>query len=154
MAILRSALWQTFYTATHPIWTRSDKTSTRLTRHSLPPGLAGSSSSCVCSIWFAPFSMCCSQAEVGDLLAGLDDGQLTAKQYCLLRSSYVSHIDFTGLSFDDAIREYLCEGGFRLPGEAQKIDRLLEVGRHCACPACPALPRLPCFLACWTLSLP
>ena len=61
------------------------------------------------------------------MLSGLDDGLITAKQYCLLRASYVSHMDFTGLTFDEAIREYLCEGGFRLPGEAQKIDRLLEV---------------------------
>jgi Sec7-like guanine-nucleotide exchange factor len=33
-------------------------------------------------------------------------------------------MDFEGLTFDDAIRYYL--SGFRLPGEAQKIDRIME----------------------------
>jgi len=37
---------------------------------------------------------------------------------------YVNQMDFTGLQFDDAIRYYL--SGFRLPGEAQKIDRIME----------------------------
>lgn len=38
--------------------------------------------------------------------------------------SYVDAMDFTGLKFDDAIRMFLLD--FRLPGEAQKIDRLME----------------------------
>lgn len=33
-------------------------------------------------------------------------------------------MDFSGLKFDDAIRMFLLD--FRLPGEAQKIDRLME----------------------------
>lgn len=37
---------------------------------------------------------------------------------------YVESMDFTGLMFDDAIRLFL--SGFRLPGEAQKIDRIME----------------------------
>ena len=37
---------------------------------------------------------------------------------------YVHQMDFDGLQFDNAIRHYL--SGFRLPGEAQKIDRILE----------------------------
>lgn len=37
---------------------------------------------------------------------------------------YVSALDFAGLMFDDAIRLFL--SGFRLPGEAQKIDRIME----------------------------
>jgi brefeldin A-inhibited guanine nucleotide-exchange protein len=37
---------------------------------------------------------------------------------------YVDALDFTGLEFDDAIRLFL--SGFRLPGEAQKIDRIME----------------------------
>ena len=37
---------------------------------------------------------------------------------------YASVMDYTGLLFDDAIRFYL--SGFRLPGEAQKIDRIME----------------------------
>ncbi|GKY90351.1 hypothetical protein MPSEU_000009100 [Mayamaea pseudoterrestris] len=37
---------------------------------------------------------------------------------------YVRLIDFEGLGFDDGIRLFL--SGFRLPGEAQKIDRIME----------------------------
>ena len=38
--------------------------------------------------------------------------------------SYVDSMKFSGLKFDAAIREFL--KGFRLPGEAQKIDRIME----------------------------
>jgi len=37
---------------------------------------------------------------------------------------YVNSLDFAGILFDDAIRGFL--SGFRLPGEAQKIDRIME----------------------------
>ncbi|KAL9184358.1 hypothetical protein ACHAXT_002444 [Thalassiosira profunda] len=37
---------------------------------------------------------------------------------------YVDMMEFSGLMFDDAIRLFL--SGFRLPGEAQKIDRIME----------------------------
>ncbi len=39
--------------------------------------------------------------------------------------AYGDALDFQGMKFDDAIRYYL--SGFRLPGEAQKIDRIMEV---------------------------
>ena len=38
--------------------------------------------------------------------------------------AYVDQLNFEGMVFDDAIRFYL--SGFRLPGEAQKIDRIME----------------------------
>lgn len=38
--------------------------------------------------------------------------------------SYVDSMNFNGMKFDSAIREFL--KGFRLPGEAQKIDRIME----------------------------
>ena len=38
--------------------------------------------------------------------------------------AYIDSMDFKGLLFDKAIRE--CLKGFRLPGEAQKIDRIME----------------------------
>lgn len=37
---------------------------------------------------------------------------------------YVDMMDLQNLAFDAAIRHFL--GGFRLPGEAQKIDRIME----------------------------
>ena len=44
--------------------------------------------------------------------------------YVRILHYYVEALDFTGLMFDDAIRLFL--SGFRLPGEAQKIDRIME----------------------------
>ena len=38
--------------------------------------------------------------------------------------AYVDSITFSGMKFDTAIREFL--KGFCLPGEAQKIDRIME----------------------------
>ena len=38
--------------------------------------------------------------------------------------AYVDRMDFAGLQIDEAIRMFL--SGFRLPGEAQKIDRMME----------------------------
>ncbi len=42
----------------------------------------------------------------------------------LLLHEYVNQMSFEKLDFDEAIRYYL--SGFRLPGEAQKIDRIME----------------------------
>jgi len=44
--------------------------------------------------------------------------------YVRILHHYVDALDFTGMPFDDAIRLFL--SGFRLPGEAQKIDRIME----------------------------
>lgn len=46
--------------------------------------------------------------------------------------AYVDSMNFSGMKFDLAIREFL--KGFRLPGEAQKIDRIMEkfAERYCA----------------------
>lgn len=38
--------------------------------------------------------------------------------------AYVDSFNFEGMEFDEAIRVFL--QGFRLPGEAQKIDRIME----------------------------
>jgi Sec7-like guanine-nucleotide exchange factor len=44
---------------------------------------------------------------------------------------FVQQIDCTGCTFDQALRKFLSESNFRLPGEAQKIDRMMtEFGRH------------------------
>ncbi|MED6170939.1 Brefeldin A-inhibited guanine nucleotide-exchange protein 2 [Stylosanthes scabra] len=47
--------------------------------------------------------------------------------------AYVDSFDFQGMEFDEAIRAFLL--GFRLPGEAQKIDRIMEkfAERYCKC---------------------
>ncbi|RZB53660.1 Brefeldin A-inhibited guanine nucleotide-exchange protein 3 [Glycine soja] len=47
--------------------------------------------------------------------------------------AYADSFDFQGMKFDEAIRAFL--QGFRLPGEAQKIDRIMEkfAERYCKC---------------------
>jgi brefeldin A-inhibited guanine nucleotide-exchange protein len=47
-------------------------------------------------------------------------------------TEYANMMNFAGLEFDGAIRAYL--SGFRLPGEAQKIDRMMEAfaARYCS----------------------
>jgi len=58
------------------------------------------------------------KATIGDFLGEREDYALKV-MHC-----YVDALDFAELEFDAAIRTFLA--GFRLPGEAQKIDRLME----------------------------
>ena len=44
--------------------------------------------------------------------------------------AFVGKIDFSGLEFDMALRKFLSDSNFRLPGEAQKIARLVEAFGH------------------------
>uniref|UniRef100_A0A8R1TUZ9 SEC7 domain-containing protein n=1 Tax=Onchocerca volvulus TaxID=6282 RepID=A0A8R1TUZ9_ONCVO len=64
---------------------------------------------------------------VGDYLGDGDDFN---KQ---VMYAYVDQMDFLGRDFVTALRLFL--DGFRLPGEAQKIDRLMEkfASRYCEC---------------------
>ena len=53
-------------------------------------------------------------------------------RYCkAVMYAYIDKIDFIGMEFVAALRYLLSE--FRLPGEAQKIDRIMEkfAGRYC-----------------------
>ena len=49
--------------------------------------------------------------------------------------AYIDSFDFARMSFVNALRKFL--DNFRLPGEAQKIDRLVEkfASRYCQCNA-------------------
>ncbi|KAL3284058.1 hypothetical protein HHI36_018226 [Cryptolaemus montrouzieri] len=64
---------------------------------------------------------------IGDFLGENDD---FAKG---VMYAYVDQLDFNNLDFVAALRNFL--DGFRLPGEAQKIDRLMEkfASRYCGC---------------------
>ena len=55
---------------------------------------------------------------MGDYLGEHDDFHVAVMH------AYVDSMDFSGMKFHMAIREFL--NGFRLPGEAQKIDRIME----------------------------
>ncbi|PWA72449.1 Armadillo-like helical [Artemisia annua] len=64
---------------------------------------------------------------IGDYLGEREDLPLKVMH------AYVDSFDFQGMEFDEAIRAFL--QGFRLPGEAQKIDRIMEkfAARYCKC---------------------
>ncbi|XP_052194866.1 brefeldin A-inhibited guanine nucleotide-exchange protein 2-like [Diospyros lotus] len=64
---------------------------------------------------------------IGDYLGEREDLSLKVMH------AYVDSFDFQGMEFDEAIRAFL--KGFRLPGEAQKIDRIMEkfAERYCKC---------------------
>lgn len=64
---------------------------------------------------------------VGEFLGEADEFAVS------VMSAYTDLHDFNGSLFDDAIRQYL--SSFRLPGEAQKIDRIMQkfASRFCVC---------------------
>ncbi|KAL7194094.1 hypothetical protein ACSBR2_025688 [Camellia fascicularis] len=66
------------------------------------------------------------KAMIGDYLGQHEEFHLAVMH------AYVDSMKFSGMKFDSAIREFL--RGFRLPGEAQKIDRIMEkfAERYCA----------------------
>ncbi|KAH9575107.1 hypothetical protein CY35_01G094700 [Sphagnum magellanicum] len=63
--------------------------------------------------------------QLGDYLGQIDEFPLA------IMHAYVDAMKFKGMKFDHALRLFL--NGFRLPGEAQKIDRLMEkfAERYC-----------------------
>lgn len=66
------------------------------------------------------------EVDIGDYL-GEGDGEFKVH----VRLAYVRAVSFTGLSLVEALRKFLTNGGFRLPGEAQKIERMVEVFAQC-----------------------
>ncbi|KAJ8613377.1 hypothetical protein CTAYLR_002304 [Chrysophaeum taylorii] len=70
-----------------------------------------------------------SKTKIGEYLGREKEYQ---SGFCVkVLHAYVDSLDFTGMEFDVAIRHFL--SGFRLPGEAQKIDRMMEkfAERYC-----------------------
>ncbi|KAG6499169.1 hypothetical protein ZIOFF_038925 [Zingiber officinale] len=66
---------------------------------------------------------------IGDYLGEREDLSLKVMH------AYVDSFEFHGMEFDEAIRCFL--QGFRLPGEAQKIDRIMEKFAECYCKCNP-----------------
>jgi hypothetical protein len=65
-------------------------------------------------------------AVVGDYISSQDDKYFSTDQFNQLRTAYTNLIDLSGMPFISALRYYLTNGGFRMPGEGQKISRLVE----------------------------
>lgn len=76
--------------------------------------------------WFLYTTPSLDKVEVGDFLSSTTDKFMHHEDYKRVRLAYVELLDFTGQSLDMALRSFLCDAGFRLPGESQKIDRLLD----------------------------
>ncbi|KFM23960.1 ARF guanine-nucleotide exchange factor GNOM [Auxenochlorella protothecoides] len=80
----------------------------------------------------ARFLRCCpglNEAAVGEALGERDDFSAG------VRTAYLQTFDLAGLDFDVALRLFL--DAFRLPGEGQRIDRIMEAfggAYHAACP--------------------
>lgn len=68
----------------------------------------------------------CIDSETGDYLG--DEGRSPEEQVLSkeVRQELFGGISFAGLPFDAALRIMLTKSGFRLPGEAQKIDRITQ----------------------------
>lgn len=66
------------------------------------------------------------KSDIGDVIGACDDNIFSDVQYQVLREHYMARLNFAGLSFDEGLRLFLCDGGFKLPGEAQKIDRIIS----------------------------
>ncbi|KAG7348441.1 transport protein SEC7 related protein [Nitzschia inconspicua] len=49
----------------------------------------------------------------------------------LIRFCYIRAISFVGISVEEGLRHLLTQGGFRLPGEAQQIDRIISTFSQC-----------------------
>ncbi|MCO5583638.1 hypothetical protein L7F22_037551 [Adiantum nelumboides] len=83
----------------------------------------------------SPEELCIFLKNTSGLDKGMIGDYLGENEELSLRvmHAYVDSFNFQGMEFDDAIRTLLL--GFRLPGEAQKIDRIMEkfAERYCKC---------------------
>ncbi|KAF1333818.1 Brefeldin a-inhibited guanine nucleotide-exchange protein, partial [Globisporangium splendens] len=66
------------------------------------------------------------EAEIGDYLGEGDEDFKVQVQL-----SYVRAISFKGMTLVESLRHFLTNGGFRFPGEAQKIERMVEAFAQC-----------------------
>lgn len=69
--------------------------------------------------------------QIDEYLLGdyLGEGGITDKEiafYNDIRNCYINGMSFKGQDFVDSLRSLLTKGGFRLPGESQKIERFVE----------------------------
>ncbi|KAK1947378.1 Brefeldin A-inhibited guanine nucleotide-exchange protein 1 [Phytophthora citrophthora] len=66
------------------------------------------------------------EMEIGDYLGEGDENVKVQ-----VRLTYVRAISFKGMTLVESLRHFLTNGGFRLPGEAQKIERMVEAFAQC-----------------------
>ena len=72
-------------------------------------------------LYFNKFS---DQEEIGEFISALETSILSQEKHKELLTAYMKFINFHKIPFVTAMRIFLTDSGFRLPKEAQKIDRL------------------------------
>ncbi|CAI5975972.1 unnamed protein product [Closterium sp. NIES-65] len=80
---------------------------------------------------------------IGDFLGDRDDMSIK------IMHAYMDSYNLSGMDFDEAIRAVLL--GFRLPGEAQKIDRIMEKFAERYCPL--GFDKAHWWLCCWAAGM-
>eukprot|EP01084_Bolivina_argentea_P072465 131575_1 len=66
------------------------------------------------------------QAKTGEFISSLETSVFSQTQHQELLIQYFQLLNFSDQTVGKAVRNFLCFSGFRLPKEAQKIDRLIE----------------------------
>jgi len=69
--------------------------------------------------------------ELGRYLGETGIDTVEKEYWNSLRHSFFRSISFLGMTLDDALRHFLTHCGFRLPGEAQKVDRIINTFAEC-----------------------
>jgi len=76
----------------------------------------------------------CEDLNPSDLGSYLGEGGVDISEtnfWNLIRFNYIRAISFVGMTVEEGLRHLLTQGGFRLPGEAQQIDRLISTFARC-----------------------
>ncbi|OEU19813.1 SEC7-like protein, partial [Fragilariopsis cylindrus CCMP1102] len=76
----------------------------------------------------------CEDLNPSDLGSYLGEGGSDPSEtefWNLIRFNYIRAISFVGMTVEEGLRHLLTQGGFRLPGEAQQIDRLISTFARC-----------------------
>jgi Sec7-like guanine-nucleotide exchange factor len=71
------------------------------------------------------------EGHVGVVLSAREDHLLSVSQYDAVRKYYLDLVDFSGEAFPAALRRFLTASGFRMPLQAQNIQRLLDAFGRC-----------------------
>ena len=123
--VAASSTSSTFSSQFHQLRQQKQKLDTGILRFNMKPkkglqylvehGLLDNTAESVAAFFHANAAL--DKTVVGDYMG--EDVEFNKK----VLHAFAQQMDFRGLSFDDAIRTFV--SGFRLPGEAQKIDRMM-----------------------------
>jgi hypothetical protein len=70
-------------------------------------------------------------ADLGNYITEYGNGGAETEYWDSIRHNYVRAISFGGMNVEEGLRHFLTNCGFRLPGEAQKIDRIMNTFAQC-----------------------